>query len=208
MKKVLLGLLALSVVSFAAQGDIFLNARVGMDLGAKYDDISYFNETVLSDKTDEFGGEIALEGYKNLTNNFDLGLGLAYQMHADRDAQYVQNFNTEVSGLEYDSIPVYLIAKYNVDTDSEFKPYLKANLGYSFNFNPSNVKDKNFGIDSESEVKDGIYWALGGGVAYNNFTVDLMYAVTTAKSEVKDFDTEEDNNYGRIVLSAGYRFNL
>jgi opacity protein-like surface antigen len=210
MKKVLLGLVALSAVSFAAQGDMFLNARVGMDLGAKYDDVSVEGYDILNDQTDGFGGEIALEGYKSLTDNFDLGLGLGYQKHADRDNQFVnicQGGGIEVNGVEYASIPLYLTARYNVDTDSEFKPYLKANLGYSFNFDPSDI-EASYGGKLETKVEDGLYWALGGGVEYNNFTVDLMYAVTTAESELEEEDYKEDNNYGRIVLSAGYRFDL
>ena len=46
------------------------------------------------------------------------------------------------------------------------------------------------------KVNNGLYWALGGGLEYNNFTLDLMYAVNTAKSEVKDLgDEKEDNDY-------------
>ncbi|OQY42482.1 MAG: hypothetical protein B6227_02000 [Fusobacteriia bacterium 4572_74] len=209
MKKILLGLVALSAVSFAAQGDMYLNTRIGMDLGAKYDKIS---EGGLTDKTDGLGGEIALEGYKSITDNFDLGLGLAYQFHADRDTEniYDDGDKFKISGVEYDSIPVYLTAKYNFNLNSEIKPYLKADLGYSFNFNPSDFEasDGSHSEKAEMEVNNGLYWALGGGLEYNNFTVDLMYAVTTAESKPKDEDDEKDNDYGRVVLSAGYRFNL
>ena len=61
MKRVLLGIMAISAVSFATQGDTYLNARMG--LGAKYDKISQEGTTILTDKTDGFGGELALEGY-------------------------------------------------------------------------------------------------------------------------------------------------
>ncbi|UUV16921.1 hypothetical protein NRK67_03165 [Fusobacteria bacterium ZRK30] len=59
-----------------------------------------------------------------------------------------------------------------------------------------------------TNIEDGLYWALGGGLEYKNFTVDLMYAVTKAKTKVKAFKAKEDNDYGRVVLSAGYKFNL
>lgn len=222
MKKVLFGLVALSAVSLA-QGDMYLNARLGVDLGAKYDDVSSNGvrmindgDTILNDKTDGFGGELALEGYKSLTDNFDLGLGLAYQFHADRDNQDVKYTYGEVqtSGVEYDSIPIYLIAKYNFNLNSDIKPYLKANFGYSFNFNASDLEIKEDGFDDEkisSDVDNGLYWGVGGGFEYNNFTVDLMYLVTKSKSEVKAspfYEGKENNDYGRVVLSAGYRFNL
>lgn len=211
MKKVLLGLVALSAVSFGAQGDTYLNARFGGDLGAKYSDHSYKGVTILTDKTDGFGGELALEGYKSLTDNFDLGLGLAYQFHADRDKQSVNS--GKVYGAEYNSVPVYLIAKYNFNLDSNIKPYLKANLGYSFNLDSSDVKGKAASGGDEfkisTDIDNGLYWALGGGLEYMNFTVDLMYAVTKAKSKIKTDDNyKENNDYGRFVLSAGYRFDL
>ncbi len=212
MKRILLGLAALSAVSFAAQGDTYLNARFGGDLGASYTGYEYQGIDILSDGTDGFGGELALEGYKSLTDNFDLGLGIAYQFHADRDKQGVPG--GEISGAEYKSLPIYLTAKYNFNLDSEIKPYLKANLGYSFNLDASDLEAKgtreNTGDNDKvsTNVENGLYWALGGGLEYKNFTVDLMYAVTKAETEVKEFNTKEDNDYGRVVLSAGYRFNL
>lgn len=208
MKKVLLGLVALSAVSFA-QGDMYLNARVGGDFVPKYDKFSDEGTTILTDKTDGFGGEIALEGYKSFNDNFDLGVGLAYQMHADRKTQHVGD--VKISGVEYDSVPVYLTAKYNFGLDSEIKPYLKANLGYSFNLNPSKIKAKESGVSESYKMKvdNGMYWGAGVGLEYNNFTVDVMYAVTGAKTKPKDDDGSKKNNYyERIVLSAGYRFNL
>lgn len=214
MKKVLLGLVALSAVSFAVQGDTYLNARFGGDLGASYTGYEYSGVDILSDETDGFGGELALEGYKSLTDNFDLGLGIAYQFHADRDKQEISEAGNagEISGVEYNSLPIYLTAKYNFNLDSGIKPYLKANLGYSFNFGSSDFKAKEDGtgdvFKTNTEAENGLYWALGGGLEYNNFTVDLMYAVTKAETKVKDANIKDDNDYGRIVLSAGYRFDL
>ncbi|UUV19701.1 porin family protein [Fusobacteria bacterium ZRK30] len=216
MKKVLLGLVALSAVSFAAQGDTYLNARFGGDLGASYTGHELNGVDLLNEDTDGFGGELALEGYKSITDNFDLGLGLAYQFHADRKTQEVSEAgNTgEISGAEYNSLPIYLTAKYNFNLNSEIKPYLKANLGYSFNFGESDLEAKETGVsagDNEKtsiDVENGLYWAVGGGVEYKNFTVDLMYAVTKAEATANDFYGKEDNDYGRVVLSAGYRFDL
>ena len=80
------------MVSFA-QSDMYLNVRIGGDFGATYTKIkdSDTGNTLLNDKTDGFGGELALEGYKSLTDNFDLGLGMAYQFHAERKTQNIEN---------------------------------------------------------------------------------------------------------------------
>ena len=212
MKKTILLLAALTVASASyakeimpmaemapamevAQSDMYLNARFGGDIMAKYDKVY----SGFDDSTDGFGGEVALEGYKVLDDNFDVGLGLAYQFHADRDSK------NSVSGIEYDSIPVYLTAKYNFMTNSNITPYLKANLGYSFNFNSSDGEA--FGSSYGSSVDDGLYWALGAGMEYDNFTVDLMYAVNEADSSMSG-SSDKDNDYDRVVLSVGYLFDL
>ncbi|UUV17549.1 porin family protein [Fusobacteria bacterium ZRK30] len=218
MKKVLLGLVALSALSFGAKGDTYLNARFGGDLGAEYTKI-YTKDNgedvpILNNETKGFGGEIAIEGYRGLTDNFDLGLGLAYQFHGDREdkSNGTSQGNLDSKGGEYNSVPLYLIAKYNFHMDSEFTPYLKANLGYSFNMGSSDIEysftDANKSGKTETEVENGLYWAIGGGMEYHNFTVELMYALNKAKSEIKGENEKEDNDYGRLVLSAGYRFNL
>ena len=213
MKKTILLLAALTVASASyakeimpvaeiapvmetAQSDMYLNARFGGDIMAKYDEI----DGILDDSTDGFGGEVALEGYKMLDDNFDVGLGLAYQFHADRDSK------NSVSGVEYDSIPVYLTAKYNFITDSNMKPYLKANLGYSFNFNSSDGDVS--GTSFNTSIDDGLYWAAGAGMEYDNFTVDLMYAVNKAESSADSYSVKSDNDYERVVLSVGYIFDF
>jgi len=211
MKKTILLLAALTVASASyakeimpvaeiapvmetAQSDMYLNARFGGDIMAKYDKVY----SGFDDSTHAFGGEVALEGYKVLDDNFDVGLGLAYQFHADRDSK------DSVSGVEYDSIPVYLTAKYNFITNSNITPYLKANLGYSFNFNSSDAKRPG---SVSTSVDDGLYWAAGAGMEYDNFTVDLMYAVNEADSSMSG-SSDKDNDYDRVVLSVGYLFDF
>lgn len=44
---------------------------------------------------------------------------------------------------------------------------------------------------------------------YNNFKVELLCSLNKAKSKLTDLDKEKmDNDYGRFIISAGYRFNL
>ena len=230
MKKVAILLAALTVASASyakeimpvaemapvmtvAHSDMYLNARFGGDFGANYDSISAAH---LTDSTDGFGGEVALEGYKSLNDAFDIGLGLAYQFHADRDSEtFIRGRRTvrKADGAEYDSIPLYLTAKYNFMTNSNIKPYLKANLGYSFNFNSSDSERTDIVTGTvhtfNTSVDDGLYWGAGVGMEYNNLTLDLMYVVNEAKTEINGANTiKEDNNYDRVVLSVGYIFDL
>lgn len=223
MNKILLGLVALSTLSIGAQGDTYLNTKFGGDFVAKYNRITISDQNrevpILDSEANGLDGEIAFEAYRGMTDNFDLGLGLSYQFHSEREeksngATIKNNYGQlDSKGGEYDSIPLYLIAKYSFNKVSNFTPYLKANLGYSFNINPSDVelsfKPTNQSEKTEIEVDNGLYWSIGGGMEYNNITLELTYALNKAKSKLKNLDEEKvDNDYGRFVLSAGYRFDL
>ena len=81
-------------------------------------------------------------------------------------------------------------AKYDVDDiwdGGDAKPYLKADLGYSFNTNKAN---------------NGMYYGAGVGVSYNNFNVDLMYKEN--KSKINGWLWDSSLNYKRITLGFGY----
>lgn len=212
MKKLfLLVLIVLSTVSFA-ESDFYINPKVGVDIisGYKrtYDDNG---KTLLNGNTKGFGGEVAIEGYKILNENIHLGLGVAYQVHADRK-HFAYTSNVDTSGVQYSSIPVYATGKYNFLLNSEVTPYLKANLGYSFNFDSSDLEAKNTINDqiekTEIEVDSGLYWGIGAGIEYKNYTMELMYSINECKSSVKGSGVEKKADYDRITLSVGYRFNF
>ncbi|MGL4970276.1 MAG: hypothetical protein ACRC5G_04720 [Cetobacterium sp.] len=187
----------------------YINLRGGWDFWSEYGDFSKNDANLdrynLSNKTKDFGGEVALEAYK-AWDKFDLGLGVAYQDHMNREATTDDLVTYE--GVEYKSVPVYLTGRYNVNYwDWAVTPYLKANIGYSFNFDS---KDYKVGSDRYStSVDDGLYWAAGIGMEYQAFNVDVLYGANYAKSKVNgDVNEKFDNDYERVTLSVGYRFNI
>lgn len=176
----------------------YVNVRAGGDFWSRYTNHDYMP---LKKDTEDWGYEFAVEGYKTINDYFDLGLGVAYQDHAQRKGPG--------GGVEYKSVPVYLTAKYKLNYfDLPFTPYIKANGGYSFNFDNNDVYDGN-GNSWKADVKDGAYWAAGLGAEYNNFTADVMYGVNYAKAS-SDYDHRSDfnNDYQRVTLSLGYKFNI
>jgi len=212
MKKLfLLVLIVLSTVSFA-ESDFYINTKVGGDIISGYKKI-YDDDgnTFLSDKTKGFGGEVAVEGYKILNENIDLGLGVAYQVHATRK-HFDYTSNVDVSGVQYSSIPVYVTGRYNFLLNSEAVPYLKTNLGYSFNFDSSDLETKNTTNGDKrtdsTDVTGGLYWGIGAGIEYKNYIMELMYAINKCKASTKDNDSKERADYDRISLSVGYKFNF
>ncbi|MFK4784633.1 hypothetical protein [Fusobacterium sp. MFO224] len=210
MKKILVGFFVLSAMSFANtlnSADKYLEARVGWDINAEYDSVDYDGRGFLKDNAKSDGFEFALERMMKYANNWDFGVGVAYQDHADRKTLNVDNYS--ISGGEYDSIPVYLVAKYNFNLNYDYIPYLKANLGYAFNFNADDVTEKEEGELASVSVDDGMYFAIGGGLEYNDFTIDLMYGIIKSDMTLSgEVDGDYSGDHEKLTLSVGYKFDM
>ncbi|MDX8336684.1 MULTISPECIES: outer membrane protein [Cetobacterium] len=180
----------------------FINLRAGWDFWGEYGNYTHRHSNRdydLPKKTKDFGGELAVEAYKSW-DHLDLGLGVAYQHHMKRKSA------DGVSGAEYQSVPLYVTGRYDINYwDWSATPYLKANVGYSFNFDSKSLNTP--AGDFGTKVDDGLYWAAGVGVQYEDFNVDVLYGANYAKTKVDGGD-KFDNDYERVTLSVGYRFNI
>lgn len=221
MKKVLLGLAALSCVSLAAEGtNVYLKA--GADVFQRFDEVKYEGEKLNKDKGDDFGYELTVEVMREVYPNLELGLGLSYQDHGDPKKNTTGDWILDNTGDLYDlkteikgfkSVPLYAVAKYNFPVEGNIKPYIKADLGYSFNSDKGDVKVSVLGEGStkySTKVENGLYYGIGAGAEYNNFVVDLMYKVNRAEIKVNDGGDriKKDLDYSRVTLSVGYKFNF
>ncbi|MGL5963401.1 MAG: outer membrane beta-barrel protein, partial [Fusobacteriaceae bacterium] len=187
----------------------YVNLRGGWDFWSEYDGFTFDSDPILSSKTKDFGGEVALEVYKHW-DKFDLGLGVAYQDHTERKT-VTDSDGYSLDGAEYKSVPVYLTGRYNVNYwDWAVTPYLKANIGYSFNFDSDSISENFEGVNTSysTSVDDGLYWAAGIGMEYAAFNVDVLYGETQAKSKVDGINSKFDNDYKRVTLSVGYKFDI
>jgi len=212
MKKLFLSIfIVLSTISFA-KSDFYINPKISGDIISGYKKIYDDNgNTLLNNKTRGLGGEVAVEGYKTLNEHIDLGLGIAYQIHAPRK-HFDYTSNVDTSGVHYSSVPVYVSGRYNFLLNSNVDPYLKTNLGYSFNFDSSDLETTNT-TDGKTkrdstDITGGLYWGIGAGIEYKNYTMELMYAINKCKASTKDNDTLKKADYDRLSLSIGYRFNF
>jgi hypothetical protein len=193
MKKLLIVLaLVTSVASFSAGT---AEVRVGLDVNSKFkDDSNGTTQTTYSNDV-KTSWELAAEYRMPVWNNLELG-----------DLKM------------YDSVPLYVTARYNFVNKSEFKPYAKMNLGYSFNMNDGsyNYTVSGIQVDIDMNAKNGLYAAIGGGVEYKGYTADLSYQ-TNYSSLSADYSVagtslgSEDlgnMNFNRITLGLGYNFGL
>ena len=190
MKKVLLGLFALASVSAVAAEGVNVYGRLGLDVYSRYQKIE--ESSVLKTKG-KVAPSIAVEVTKDLGSNFEAGLGLGHVWNGKR------NMTGDYEKIEaIRSIPLYVTTKYKFDAGSDVKPYVKADLGYSFNQMKKN--------DYDLKAKNGLYAGIGAGVEYNNVTADLSYVFTGAKyKDTEDGDTAKANK-GALRLTVGYKF--
>ena len=216
MKKILLGLLVLSsAVTFANQG-INVYGKFGVDVVSRFNKISEEGETLIKSRG-KVAPAIFLEATKNVTPDFEAGLGVGYIWRGKENFEF-EDSDDKVTGKfpRYDSIPLYLTGKYNFNLDSEVKPYVKADLGYSFNRAKKSTgtdldKMTNTVEDFSEKIKfkNGLYASVGVGLEYRNFVTELAYVHTTAKIKWDDdeFGNERYNN-NALRLTVGYKFNF
>ena len=170
MKKLLIGLfLVASLSAFSANQVVELKG--GVDFGGRYD-----VDDIWDAGKAKTGLEIGAEYRYNVYPGLELGGGLAFQGH-----KKLKN-----GGEGFNSVPVYATMKYSFDT-GDVKPYLKGDLGYSFNTNHAN---------------NGFYYGAGLGVSFNNFNVELMYKEN--KSRYTGWLYDGNINYKRVTLGFGY----
>ena len=181
LKKILIGLFALSVVAAAQMPrDFDITLKAGLDVEPQYNSFFVseqegFEEVkyeLIREDSSENGFEVSLEVTTPINFNFDFGFGIAYQRHgklvsADKELNGYTSSNVDgfieiknegstiyeyynyyvqipydlgmqqllEEDTPYESIPLYLTARYNFMNYKNMKFYLKGNFGYSLNVN-------------------------------------------------------------------------
>ena len=215
MKKLLLGLFVLGAISAAAADNgVNVYGRLGLDVASRYSKLVWlYDGSEAVSATGKVAPSIAIEVTKNFTKNFEAGVGLGYVSHGKRaikeDGQKIGNLPA------INSVPLYATAKYTFGT-SDLKPYVKADLGYSFNnMKGSTTLTYDDGTTStwrNLKVSNGLYASAGVGLEYNNITADLSYVFTGGKYnfvyEGSDENSGNSGNNSAVRLTVGYKFNF
>ena len=211
MRKFLLAAGLLASMALYAEGNK-VEVRGGFDFGStfqhNYNDVS---------EDAKFSYELGAEYRRELPSNFELGVGLAYQDHGKLKSKsnYKGTYSYTVDGDLYDSIPLYVTGRYNFKNSTEVTPFVKVNLGYSFNMNDGTVKVKyddgseaNFDVDA----KNGFYYGVGAGLTYKGFVADLSYQANFSDVDFKYSDgtlhQSSKADFNRVTLGLGYTFGF
>ena len=208
MKKLVLTLMA--ITSITAVGENHIYGKIGGDLYTRFSRIDRGSGSLFQSNHGR-GLGIFWEATTDATPNVELGAGIGYIRRASgKNMERTVNMDNSTDNWKtarYDSIPLYATAKYNFITEGEIKPYVKADLGYSFNHARNKVYP-----DAKTKVKNGLYAGVGIGVEYGNLVTELSYNVTGAKVSVKgtDYTLAESQKYNNAAVrfSVGYKFNF
>lgn len=207
MKKVLLGFALLSTVAMAYEN---LEFKFGVDLSQKTTVLK--NKDGLDRNKNHNSGtlrrEWLLENTENVTDNFKFGTGIGYQYHGITKES--DQINSQTFRVKMRSYPVYFVGKYTIPLETEYKLYLFANMGYSFNHGKQEETVNNMLI--KNRYRNGLYYAAGIGLDNGYYSIELAYKVNNGKMkttlEQRSRSKEEHSsrfNYGRIVLGFGVK---
>ena len=223
MKKLLLlGLFLLGSLSFS-EGNI-IETRLGYDLNVnskiKTDDEE--NLKVLKN-----GIELGVEYRRELSSGFEIGGGIFYKKSGYKNtfkdgtpegnpygiAGSIDTIPLNVETKGFNSLPIYATARYKFYTPSEIKPYIKANLGYSFKSGSarfSYAENTNIWttikgrVEDEFKFRNGLYYSIGIGAEFKNFTVDLSYNVIRSKYDYYYMYDASSNLIGSGIETYNY----
>lgn len=249
MKKLLLFIFTVASLSAFAEGNT-VEVRLGIDSPGKSK--MKFNDSEIEtgkEKILKSGFELGAEYRKDLGTGFEVGGGVFYKRNGFKKSSSLVgdpltdtlpdgtdkpiSLNSTFKGL--DSFPVYATARYNFYTgNDDIKPYIKANLGYSLNSGSfeavyaengtvfyTDVQGK---LEEKYKFKNGLYYGIGGGLKYKQYSVDLSYNVIESKfdntylshaysssSGASSYEYTTDKGKLRnqfVTLSVGYNFGF
>lgn len=195
---IILGIVCLSV---QLQAKMNVQFGAGIDLFGKQ---TFSNSSLGSDSAVNTGvslyGELLSAG-KFITGDMLLGVGMEYQLPRE-----LKDLSPDLHKRQYSYLPIYATIKYVV-LPIGISPEVLLQAGYNVL-----VSQKNFEY-SQTEgfsANGGFYWAIGGGVDFKPFVLQLLYKSTNSSYEWDDIGDsvehmESNNVNSQLSLQLGIR---
>lgn len=195
MRNIIFGLFALSTFSFGATGDNSIYFKGEFTPIATY---QIEQNDKVKDDIDEAAYGFYIEKTQEISNGVEAGLGIGYQWNGS--LKYDIGYDGD-SLPEMCSVPLYATIKVDLPglRTGQWTPYLKGDLGYSFN----DLKDnENFSYEN------GLYYSLGFGLEIEELSIEIAYKVNTGELNNKKTHSKYDVESDRIMLGAALKFDL
>ena len=183
--------------SVESNGKVILNSNTNNSQPDFFIDIQKtLDKYSFSDKSEDmYGGQVTSKEITSdkIIDNLEFGVGVAYKNDEYYESQY-ESKNSDV----WTHTPIYATGKYKLSSNEESTKYLKLNLGYAIGEYEDNEKY----MDKRNQ--SGVYYGVGGGVEYDDVSLDLIYQVNKDAYE-KNNSTQDDS---RITFSIDYKLNF
>lgn len=194
MKKILFGLFTLSTLAFGAAGDNHLYLRAEFTPFAKYD-ISGDDEGAVKDRISGASYGVEAEITKEFMYGLEAGFGTGYQWQGDFD--YNASYDGDARLPDFNSIPVYFTVKYPLIPMGDLVPYIKGDIGYSFN----DLDDNKY-----FSYENGLYYGISVGADIQYLSLEISYKVNEGK--IKADGEKTDIESSRVMFGAAYKFDF
>jgi len=195
---IMLGTTAIAVDKIPSPERNSINIKLGLGTGnVEYQEDNRYNYDLSLNNT-----SVNLEYIASYEKGLELGVGVG-----------VARNSLDEWDMDITSIPVYALARYKWEKDSDWNPYVFTNLGYSFsNFDYSYSRDDDDYYYS-TEVDGGLYLALGVGAEYKDkFSIELYWnksILDYKENNYYDYDYDDsDFEIEMITLAFGYRLDI
>jgi hypothetical protein len=148
---------------------------------------------------------IAMQAVR-LKNNITLGLGAEWH-NVITD---VPILFSDIEDSKLGCLPIYVTSSYRFPTSSSVQPEFVAQLGCSINDIKQETKNTpNYTVIT---AKNGLYYGLGLGLLYKQYSLNMMYRVTELpyvsiryRNNIVDYKNDNDGKVSQINVSLGYR---
>ncbi|MGL6119783.1 MAG: hypothetical protein ACRC0V_04695 [Fusobacteriaceae bacterium] len=232
MKKILLGLIIISAISFAEEsvvpkdsGKLFnFYGLVGASavqynswLERNKENVPINYTTGTADGQNPMGFNFDIQATYNVSQNNELGLGVGYRLNPKRVSEYWDNPKETRRYASYNSVPIYAVWRYNFRTESKITPYIIAKIGYSINAlkdDATKNEQPNSTFKDFYSMENGGFFGVGLGIEYNNFIVEFVYAQNSAwynyddKKGTPNSTQRYDMGFIAYDMTIGYKFSL
>ena len=201
MKKSLLGLLlaaALVVPAFAAKGDTYINAKLGLGVNSNV----AVSGAMITGNDDEFYElktdmpfMLGAEFFYGTSDNFSIGFGANYVFDADSKALSKYGGGTT-------NIYVAIKPEAKIESNIFTSLYLIGQFGLSFGRTDSDIEGDALSIDR------GLYLGAGFGVTIKDAVfVELIFSSCNGKLKADGIQLG-DIQYNITSVNVGYKFNI
>lgn len=195
MKNIIFGLFAISTFSLGATGDNSIYFKAEFSPFATY---QIEQNDGIKENIDEAAYGFYIEGTKEISDGFEAGMGIGYQWNGG--FKYEMSYTGE-NLPDMCSVPIYATIKTSIPSlrIGQWTPYLKGDLGYSFNDLKSN---------NNYSYENGFYYSLGLGLEIEELSIEVSYRTNTGELKNKTNNSKYDIDSNRIMLGAALKFNL